>query len=163
MRVRSSLADLTCVVAALAAGTLLDWSSPWALAAPPPKKPATRDLTPQYNAYLNRLRNKVLNAWNYPDGKNHVVLEATVGSDGSVAGIVVKSAPGNAAAEQAANAAFAQAQPLEALPQGSAPNVKITFVFDSTSDPHGDSSVNLSARLDPVQLPKSPPPAPETQ
>jgi outer membrane biosynthesis protein TonB len=141
----------------------MTWSGLRALAAPPPKKPAARDLTPQYNAYLNRLRNKVLNAWNYPDGKNHVVLEATVGSDGSVAGTVLKSTPQNAAAEQAANAAFAQAQPLEALPQGSAPNAKITFTFDSTSDPHGDSSANLSGRLDPIQLPKSPPPTPGTQ
>lgn len=138
-----------------------------ALAAPPKKpaaavkRPASVDMSPAYNAYLGRLRGKVLQNWDFPAGKNHVVLQVTVNADGSSGEISLKSTPGNQAAEQAANAAFAQAQPLEPLPANSCPSAKITLTFDSTLDPHGDSSSNLSGRLDPIQPPKLQPAAPQ--
>ena len=125
--------------------------------APAVKKPQPVNLTGAYNAYLVRLQKKVGATWNVPDGKNHVVLQASVGSDGSVSEITLKSTPANKKAEEAANAAFAQAQPLEALPTGSPPTAKLTLNFDSSADPHGDSSSNISARLDPIQPPKSQP------
>lgn len=115
---------------------------------PAAKRPQSVNLTPAHTAYINRLRGKVQNFWNYPDGKNQVVLQATVGSDGSVGEVVLKSTPNNADAEQVANAAFAQAQPLEPLPSGSPPFMRVTLTFDSVSDPHGDSKVSLSGRLD---------------
>ncbi|MBI4534064.1 MAG: TonB C-terminal domain-containing protein [Candidatus Melainabacteria bacterium] len=122
---------------------------------PAPKPRQSINLTPAYTAYINRLRGKVQNVWNYPDGKNQVVLQATVGLDGSVGEVVLKSTPNNADAEQAASTAFAQAQPLERLPAGSAPIVRVTLTFDSIADPHGDSKISLSGRLDPVTTPKS--------
>lgn len=156
-----SLAPILVLFLCLAFGWAMEtaWSPPVLAAPPPGKKPVAVNLSAQYNAYLNRLRGKVLNLWSYPDGKNHVLLEATVNADGTVAGIVLKSAPPSAQAEQAANTAFAQAQPLAALPQGSPPTVKITLSFDSSADPHGDSSANLSGRLDPIQPPRPQPAA----
>lgn len=119
------------------------------------KRPQPVNLTPAYTAYINRLRAKVQNVWSYPDGKNQVVLKATVGSDGSVSETVLRSTPTNPDAEQAANTAFAQAQPLESLPDGSPPLVQVTLTFDSFSDPHGDSKASLWGKLDPLQSPES--------
>lgn len=117
------------------------------------------NLTAAYNSYLNRLRNKVLNNWNVPDGKNHVVLEAIVAADGTLGEVVTRSTPNNAAAEQSASGAFSLAQPLEALPATSPP-VKVILTFESTADPHGDSSSNLLSRLEPIKaaagLPSNP-------
>jgi hypothetical protein len=107
-----------------------------------------------YNAYLNRLRSKVLPNWDYPAGKFHVVLQVVVNSDGSTAEPTLTSSPKGDAAEKAASAAFAQAQPLEPLPEKSTPTVRVTLNFDSSYDPHGDSNSSLSARLDPIQPPK---------
>jgi hypothetical protein len=131
---------------------------PAAVAAPPAKKPAPINLTAPYNAYLNRLRGKVLATWAPAEGKNHVILQAVIGTDGSVSDLTLKSTPANTAAEEAANAAFAQAQPLEALPSNS-PDARLTLTFDSTSDPHGDSSANLGTRMDPITPPKLQPAA----
>lgn len=135
-----------------------------ALAAQPAAKPARAaapkpkniDLSSQYNAYLGRLRSKVAAAWNFPNGRNKVVLQVEVQPDGSAGSITLSSTPKSEEAEQAANAAFAQAQPLEALPANSPP-VKVTMNFDSFADPHGESNSSLTARLDPVrQTPASP-------
>lgn len=133
-------------------------------AAPPPRRPAGNqqvvkkgcDLSPQYNAYVGRLQNKVLNKWNtlLADGKNNVTLAATVAVDGSVTNVTVRSTPSNPQAEQAALDAFNNSQPLEALPSGSQP-VIITFNFISTSDPHGDSNSSMSCRLAPVTAPSA--------
>ena len=146
------LALLSCICSALPALS----AGP---AKPAVKKPAPANLTGAYNAYVNKLRNKVLNNWNLADGKNNVVLQATVGNDGAVSDIVLKSTPKNAKAEEAANAAFAQSQPLEPLPPGSALSARLTLNFQSTADPHGDTSSNLSARIDPVVPPKTQPAA----
>lgn len=137
------------------------------LSAAPARKPAAKkaaqpgppaaksvDLSGAYTAYISRLRGKIVNNWDYPPGKFHVVLQAVVSADGSVSDVTVTSNPKGEVAERAASAAFSQAQPLEPLPAQSTPTVRITFNFDSTYDPHGDSNSNLSGRLDPIQPPK---------
>lgn len=108
-----------------------------------------------YNAWLNRLRAKVLSNWDYPPGKFHVVLQAVVSADGSVGDMNLKSTPHGDAAEKAASAAFSQAQPLEPLPSKAGASVRVTMNFDSTYDPHGDSSSGLSCQLNPLPPPKA--------
>lgn len=144
------LSSLNCYEAFAAPGTVV-------------KRPATPaaarkgcDLSASYNAYLDRLQGKILNRWNnaLADGKNNVTLAATVGTDGAVTNISVKSSPNNPAAEQAALDAFNASQPLERLPSGSNA-VVMTFNFISTSDPHGDSNSSMSARLAPVTAPSA--------
>jgi len=122
-------------------------------AGPAVNKAAGVNLTAAYNAYLNRLRDKVLNSWNVPDGKNRVTLQVTVSTDGASGDAALSSAPSNNAAEQAASAAWSLAQPLEPLPSGSPP-VKIILTFESSASPHGDSTSNLLTRLEPLNAPK---------
>lgn len=129
-------------------------------AQPGPPAPKSVDLSGPYTAYISRLRGKIINNWDYPPGKFHVVLQAVVSADGSVSDLTVTSNPKGEVAERAASAAFSQAQPLEPLPAQSTPTVRITFNFDSTYDPHGDSNSNLSGRLDPIQPPKMQPASP---
>lgn len=114
------------------------------------------DLTPAYNAYLGKLQNRVLSKWNtlLADGRNNVTLAATINTDGSVQNVTMHSTPSNPTAEQAALDAFNGSQPLDALPSGSSP-VVITFVFTSTSDPHGDSNSSMSAKMAPVTAPSA--------
>ncbi len=123
--------------------------------ASPVKRPAAVNLSGAYTAYLDRLRGKVQPNWTFPDGKNHVTLQVQVEPDGTASNITLSSTPKSEPAEQAANAAFAQVQPLAPLPDKS-PAVKVTLTFDSFSDPHGDSNSSLTGRLDPVVPPKSP-------
>jgi len=123
-------------------------------------QPKTVDLTGPYNAYIGRLRNKIGANWDFPPGKFHVVLQVVVNADGSSGDVTVKSTPQSDAAERAASAALTQAQPLEPLPAQSTPTVRITVNFDSSYDPHGDSSSNISARLDPIQPPRLQPAGP---
>lgn len=113
----------------------------------------TVDLTGPYTSYIERLRQKVLPNWDFPPGKFRVILTTTVNSDGSSAEPTLSSTPHSDAAERAASSAFAQAQPLEGLPAQSTPTCRITMTFDSSYDPHGDSSSNLSARIDPIAPP----------
>lgn len=122
-------------------------SSPIAISAPQkaPAKPA--DNSAAYNAYLGRLRVKILDKWMMADGKNHVVLTANLNQDGSVSDVNLVSTPTCTPAEQAASDAFNQSQPLESLPGGM--GAKLTLTFDSTVDPHGDSTSNLACKLDP--------------
>jgi hypothetical protein len=120
------------------------------------KKASVPNLTAAYNAYLNRLRHKVLNNWNVPDGKNQVVVQAAIAVDGTLGEISAVSTPGNEAAEQAATAALSLAQPLEALPAQSPP-VRLVLTFESTADPHGDSTSNLSSKLEPLKAAASNP------
>lgn len=116
-------------------------------------------LTASYNAYLNRVRSKLDHNWYVADGKNHVVLTATIASDGSVTGVNLSSTPSDTKAEQAATDAFNQTQPLGALPGGSQ-SIKLTLTFDSTADPHGDTSRSIGAKVDSV-APAAATPKPE--
>jgi len=101
-----------------------------------------------WNGYAARLQSKLLNKWLLPDGKNHVVLTANVGADGSVTELNMTSAPNNAAAEQAATDAFNGSQPLECLPAGSE-SAKLTLTFDSFASQH-DANRNVGVKIDPV-------------
>jgi hypothetical protein len=110
------------------------------------------------NAYINRLRGKLMDNWHVlmQDGKNHVVITAVVNADGTVQDMQITSSPKNQSAEQAGNEAFAKIQPLEALPSGSG-QAKLTLTFDSTSDPHGDSSSNIYTHILPIPQAKPAP------
>ncbi len=89
------------------------------------------------------------NNWYLADGKNRVTLELRVAEDGGVTDLNVSSTPKNSEAEQAASDAFNKSQPLPALPSGSPP-VKMTLVFSSTADPHGDNTRDITGRIDPI-------------
>lgn len=105
----------------------------------------------QHNAYLARLRSKLLNNWMVPDGRNHVELTATVMPDGSVEGVQVTSTPKADQAEVNASDSFSKAQPLEGLPAG-LQSARVTIVFISNADPHGDSSSNITTKLEPLKV-----------
>ncbi len=115
--------------------------------------------TGEVNSYLNRMREKLDQNWELPDGKNKVTITAIVNADGSTADVSATSSPTNQSAEQAANEAFAKVQPLEAMPGSAGERVKLTLTFDSFADPHGDTNRNISTRMDPIMTPK---PAAET-
>jgi len=116
----------------------------------PPARRAASTNTPVSQAYLARLRSKVLRNWIIPDGKNHVVLTATLNSDGSAETASLTSSPKNDSAEQAGNEAFAKSLPLESVPTGIATPAKLVLTFESSADPHGDSSSNLYTQLIPA-------------
>jgi TonB family protein len=115
-------------------------------------------LNAAYAAYINRLRGKLDSKWYLADGRNHVVIILNVDPNGSVTNLNITSSPTNTQAEQAANDAFNQSQPLEGLPGGS-PAVKLAITFDSVADPHGDNSRQISAQIDPLTpaAPANPP------
>jgi TonB family protein len=115
-------------------------------------------LTAGFNAYLNTLRGKLDKNWYVADGKNHVTLTADVAADGTVTNLNLASSPSDTKAEQAASDAFNASQPLTSLP-GGVQSVKLTLTFDSTADPHGDSSRNIGSKVDSVVLPGTKPPA----
>lgn len=112
-----------------------------------------------FNNYLSRIRAKIDRNWYVADGKNNVVLIVTVAADGSVTNLLITSTPTDTKAEQAANDAFNQSQPLEALPTGTQ-SVKLILTFESTADPHGDSSRNISAK---IEAPAKEPPKSDNQ
>ena len=112
--------------------------------------------TAALNAYLGRLRAKLINGWLVPDGKNNVVVCATLNNDGTVEAFETKG--GDGAGQQSANDAFAKAQPFEVLPAG-VNKAKLKLSFISTADPHGDSSSNVVTEMAPVVEPK---PQPQT-
>lgn len=114
-----------------------------------PCAPQAQQSSAAYNAYLGRMRDKLDKNWYVADGKNHVTLSCNVASDGSVTGLTLTSSPSDTKAEQAASDAFNASQPLEAPPGGKA--VKLTLTFDSTADPHGDSTRSIGAKLDPIK------------
>lgn len=120
-----------------------------------PKQSGPNLNTPEINGYLSRLRDKLDQNWDLPDGKNKVTITASLGPDGVANDIGVTSAPANQSAEQAANEAFAKAQPMETLPISPGSKVKLTLVFDSFADPHGDTNRNINTRLDPIMEPKT--------
>jgi hypothetical protein len=107
------------------------------------------------NAYLARMKPKIVNNWLLADGKNHVEIRAILHSDGSVSDVTVKSVPNNVLAEQSANEAFAKSEPFEPLPSSISNSANLTIVFDSSADPHGDSDSNITLRLDPIASPQT--------
>jgi hypothetical protein len=117
---------------------------------------AGHDFSAAYKAYGDRLRAKLYNKWLIPDGKNRVTLSAVLATDGTVSNMSLASSPHDTQAEQAANDAFNQSQPLESLPSGS-PAAKLTLTFESTADPHGDTKSNLSMMLEPINQKASEP------
>lgn len=141
----TSLLAITCVASSSSA-------------APPPKatRPAVKSgsanpsTTAAQNSYLTRLRTKLLNNWMLPDGNNRVELSANVATDGTVDAVQVVSTPKFEQAEQNASDSFSKAQPLEPLPTG-LQGAKITVVFVSTADAHGDSSSNVTTKMEPVK------------
>ncbi len=108
-----------------------------------------------YSAYLTRLRGKLLNNWNVPNGKNKVILTTVVNADGTVGDIALSSNPKNADGEIAGSEAFAKSQPLEAVPGGG--QVKLILTFESSADPHGDSNSNVYTQIVPVPVAKTAP------
>lgn len=120
-----------------------------------PAKPAQRQSGPNLNTaainnYLSNLRDKLDQYWELADDRNRVTLTATVAADGVASYINVSSTPSNKAAEQAANEAFAKAQPMGGLPAGAGERVKLTITFESYADPHGDSNRNIITKMDPM-------------
>ena len=143
------------------AGTSAFAAGPVRKAAPAAKKPAApASNTAALNAYLNRLRGKLINGWLVPDGKNNIVVSATLNNDGTVEAFDTKASPGDAGGVQSANDAFAKAQPFEALPAGVS-KAKLTLKFISSADPHGDSSSNVVTEIAPVAEPKPAAAAPQ--
>lgn len=108
------------------------------------------------SAYCNRLWAKVNNNWDFATGKNHVVLTVDVDSAGNVFSTSASSVPKNADAESKAQQALSKSQPLDALPTG-LPSARVTITFDSTADPHGESSSSgrVSLRYDPNNVPST--------
>lgn len=117
----------------------------------PPAKPAGANYSSALNSYWQRLQPRILNNWSTPDGKNHVVLTATIQQDGSVADVTVVSNPSNNLADQSCTEAFNKSQPLEALPQGLSA-AKLTITFDYNYDPHGDGSSKVYGMIAPSQV-----------
>lgn len=109
--------------------------------------------TAAYTAYLARLRGKLLNYWDVPNGKNRVTLSTVVNADGSIGDVSLSSAPKNADAEIAGSEAFAKSQPLEAVPGGG--QVKLVLTFESSADPHGDSNSNVYTQIVPIPVAKT--------
>jgi hypothetical protein len=148
---------LVFLLANLAAMPVMAGPAVHKAAAPAVKRPAApAGNTAALNAYLNRLRAKLINGWLVPDGKNNVVVSATLNNDGTVEAFDTQG--GDASGKQSANDAFAKAQPFEALPAG-VNKAKVKLSFISTADPHGDSSSNVVTEMTPVAEPK---PQPQT-
>jgi hypothetical protein len=110
-------------------------------------QPDRGELTGAIRTYSQKLWNRILPNWIYPDGTNHVTLTAVVANDGSVESVALSSQPKNTEAESSAQTAFDRIKPLSALPTGLT-KARITVVFDSKADPHGDSSSNGSVHID---------------
>ena len=119
--------------------------------------PSNSRNTAAYAGYLTRLRGKLLNNWNVPNGKNKVVLTTLVNADGTVGDVGLSSNPKNADGEIAGSEAFAKSQPLEPIPGGG--QVKLILTFESSADPHGDSSSNVYTQIVPVPVAKTAPAA----
>ncbi|PWT98683.1 MAG: hypothetical protein C5B53_06390 [Candidatus Melainabacteria bacterium] len=126
---------------------------PCTLAHQPAKK--TESVSPsaavdnrESQAFLANLRGRVLNNWLLPDGKNVVVLVATVNGHGDVTDVSTSESTADPLAIEAARNAFEKSQPLGLLPSRYAGDCKITLTFTSNVDPHGDSTSDLTSRID---------------
>lgn len=102
------------------------------------------------NNYLARLRDKIDQNWELADGSNFVTLTMTLGPDAVANDLTTSSTPSNPKAEQAANEAFAKAQPFDPLPASAGEKVKLKITFESFADPHGDSNRSIKTQMDPV-------------
>ncbi|MCC7531548.1 MAG: hypothetical protein IT342_23800 [Candidatus Melainabacteria bacterium] len=116
------------------------------------KRPASVNNSAALTAYWNRLRVRLQNNWQVPDGKNTVVLTANVAADGSSSDIVAEGHPKDPQAEVSAAEAFNKSLPLEALPQGVA-SAKITVNFEYQYDPHGDGYSKVSGQISQTSAP----------
>ncbi len=96
--------------------------------------------------YWNRLRVRLQNNWQVPDGKNTVVLTANVAADGASTDMVAEGHPKDSQAEVSAADAFNKSLPLEALPAG-VTAAKITVNFEYEYDPHGDGHSKVSGQI----------------
>jgi TonB family protein len=144
-----------------ASGLLLALACPGAWTKPaskPAPKPAVNKganthvsgaLNAAYTNYINQLRGKLDSKWYLADGRNRVTITLNVDPAGSVTDLKIVSSPANTQAEQAASDAFNQSQPLAALPSGSPP-IKLTLVFESYADPHGDNNRSIKGQIDQV-------------
>jgi hypothetical protein len=105
--------------------------------------------------FLGNLRARILHNWLAPDGKNTVIIEATVSPEGEVLSSTTAASQADSLAIAAATTAFEKAQPLGHLPTGYNSNSKITLTLTSSVDPHGDSTSNLTSRIDQVIIQRS--------
>jgi TonB family protein len=101
--------------------------------------------------FLASLRARVLNNWLLPDGNNVVVLVATVNAQGDVTDVSTSESKADPLAIEAARNAFEKAQPLGRPPSRYAGDCKITLTFTSKVDPHGDSTSDLTSRIDQIK------------
>ena len=139
----------------LLAFTLVVCTTPPALAKTlsPAKKPQPAQAAgdnSESQAFLANLRARILNNWLLADGKNVVVLEATVNSNGDVAEVKTGQSKADPLAIEAATNAFEKAQPLGRLPSKYRGDCLITLTFTSDVDPHGDSTSNLTSAIDQI-------------
>jgi hypothetical protein len=114
-----------------------------------PVKPLVHAVTPQLEGYLARLRAKLLRVWQPVDGKNVVILEATLSPQGEVSDLITKNSRANDLAIQSATAAFKSEQPLEPPAPLKNPS-RLTLNFFSEVDPHGDSKINITSQVTPM-------------
>jgi hypothetical protein len=134
---------------------------PSTLAYPQEKKAKTTTSTStagdnrESQAFLANLRARVLNNWLLPDGKNVVILEATVNGNGDVLEVKTSESKADALAIEAATNAFEKSQPLGRLPSKYSGDCKITLTFTTNVDPHGDSTSDLTSRIDQISTGKN--------
>jgi hypothetical protein len=112
----------------------------------PPRKAPNVNNSAALTGYWNRLRVRLQNNWQVPDGKNTVVLTANIASDGSSTDVAVEGHPKDPQAEVSATEAFNKTLPLEALPAGVG-SAKLTVNFEYQYDPHGDGFSKLSGQI----------------
>lgn len=129
---------------------------PCGLAHQAPKKshtagPSNASDNRESQAFLADLRARILNNWLLPDGKNVVVLVATVNGNGDVTDVNTSESKADPLAIEAARTAFEKSQPLGRLPSKYSQDSKITLTFTSNVDPHGDSTSDLTSRIDQVK------------
>jgi len=122
-------------------------TNPKAKGRKPEPKPDTGG---QGQAFLDNLRARVLNNWFLPDGKNIVIIDATVSLNGDVLDVKTNNSSADSLAIQAAMTAFEKTQPLGHLPLKYRGNCKLTLTFTSNVDPHGDSTSDLASRIEEI-------------
>lgn len=142
-----ALLVLVCGLTASSAATAAPANKTLAKAASkaPAGKPHVDNSGP-LTGYFNRTRLRVQNNWQVPDGKNTVVLTATINADGSTSDVVATGHPKDGQAEVSATDAFNKSLPLEALPAG-VTSAKITINFEYSYDPHGDGFHKVSGQI----------------
>jgi hypothetical protein len=123
---------------------------PSVLASRPVKKTRSLGDNSESQAFLAKLRARILNNWLLQDGKNVVVLEATVHPTGEVLEVKTSKSNADPLAIEAATNAFEKSQPVGALPSRYHGDCTVTLTFTSTVDPHGDSNSDLTSRIDQI-------------